>query len=64
MMMMFKEVKTLSRKWLSNSHQNSTYNERLVKRNSIDLKDNHIIVDLGNGYDFITPIDPEKRLNR
>ncbi|WP_255293840.1 hypothetical protein [Priestia megaterium] len=61
--MMFKEVKALSSKWLSNPHQELSLHERLKRKQSIDLRDNHIIVDLGNGYDEIKPINPDKRYN-
>ena len=37
-----------------------TYNERQVLSGSIDLKDNHIIQDLGNGFIKIIPIDKTK----
>jgi hypothetical protein len=58
--MMFKEAKALSRNRLSNPHQNISLHERLKKKKSIDLRDNSIIIDLGNNYDKISPINQNK----
>ncbi|MDR9852907.1 hypothetical protein RJP21_04735 [Paenibacillus sp. VCA1] len=37
-----------------------TYEQRLEAAGAIDLRDNHRIIDLGNGYTRIEPIDPTK----
>lgn len=37
-----------------------TYHERLVENYAIDLKDNCIVIDLGNGYSKIGPINKNK----
>jgi hypothetical protein len=60
---MFKEDKTLSRRWLANQHQHLSLHERLKKNRSVDLRDNRIIEDLGNGYNEIKPVNPNKRFN-
>ncbi|MFJ6034294.1 hypothetical protein ACIQFL_28760 [Bacillus toyonensis] len=51
----------LSRRYLANPHQKQSFLERLKINNSIDLRDNKVIVDLGNGYSEIKPIDSNKR---
>jgi hypothetical protein len=58
--MEFREVKELSRKYLANPHQDKSLFERLRDNKSIDLRDNSYVVDLGNGYDEIKPIDKNK----
>lgn len=40
----------LSRQDLADPFRNISYKERLIKAKAIDLKDNCIITDLGNGY--------------
>lgn len=52
-----------SRRYLANPHKNQSFLERLKMNNSIDLRDNKIIVDLGNGYSEIKPIDSNKRFS-
>jgi len=42
------------------SKEKLTYHERLVKNHAIDLRNNCIIQDLGNGYCRIIPIDKNK----
>ena len=37
-----------------------TYEQRLEAAGAIDLRDNRRVIDLGNGYDRIEPIDPTK----
>jgi hypothetical protein len=59
-MMVFKETNELSRKFLANPHQNQSLIERLKTNKSVDLRDNFFIVDLGNGYNEIRPIDKNK----
>lgn len=51
----------LSREKLANPYKES-YHERLVKSGAIDLIDNHEIIDLGNGYSRIVPIDITKKV--
>lgn len=50
----------ISREYLSNPFVNEDYKDRLIKSNAIDLRDNCIIEDLGNGYARISPIDEHK----
>jgi hypothetical protein len=59
--MMFKESIELSRKWLANQHQDLSLSERLKLSKAVDLRDNFKIIEMGNNYDLIRPIDPEKR---
>jgi hypothetical protein len=39
-----------------------SYHERLIKYGAIDLKKNHKIIDLGNGYSKILPVDVNKKI--
>ena len=39
-----------------------SYHDRLVASKAISLINNHIIIDLGNGYSKIIPIDPTKKV--
>ncbi|PGA32113.1 hypothetical protein [Bacillus wiedmannii] len=57
-----KDIK-LSRRHLANPHQKQSFIERLKINNSIDLRDNMVIIDLGNGYSEIKPRDSNKRFN-
>lgn len=50
----------LSRQRLADPHIDIPYKEILIKSCAIDLTDNHIIIDLGNGYSKIEPIDKTK----
>lgn len=59
--MIARKVHTLSRNWMANKHQHIPLHERLKEKQSVDLRDNHVIVDLGNGYDAIVPIDNKKK---
>jgi hypothetical protein len=52
----------LTRERLENPHYGQDRKERLIKSGAIDLRDNCRIVDLGNGYVEITPIDPSKKI--
>ncbi|PFD32543.1 hypothetical protein CN269_04340 [Bacillus thuringiensis] len=58
---MLEKDTNLSRRYLANPHQKQSFLERLKINNSIDLRDNRVIVDLGNGYSEIKPIDSNKR---
>ncbi|KMY52362.1 hypothetical protein AC625_14420 [Peribacillus loiseleuriae] len=58
---MFREANELSRKFLANPHQDKSFIERLKNNKSIDLRNNMITVDLGNGYEDIIPIDTNKK---
>lgn len=51
----------LSREKLANPYEGD-YHERLVKSGAIDLIDNCEIIDLGNGYLKIVPIDENKKV--
>lgn len=51
----------LSREKLANPYEGN-YQERLIKSGAIDLTDNHKIIDLGNGYTEIIPIDENKKV--
>ncbi|BCB03516.1 hypothetical protein KH172YL63_16490 [Bacillus sp. KH172YL63] len=57
---MLSESERLSRKFLANPHQNTSYLDLLKKNKSVDLRDNSYTVDLGNGYNAIIPIDKNK----
>lgn len=48
---------TLTRKDLADPNRDMSYKERLIKAASVDLKDNYIINDCGDGYIKIKPID-------
>lgn len=50
----------ISREYLANPFPKSTYSSRLIKSKSIDLKENCIFEDVGNGYSKITAIDRNK----
>ena len=52
--------KRVSREYLANPFPNKTYNSRLLKSKSIDLKENCVFEDFGNGYSKITAIDKNK----
>lgn len=54
------KCKTKSREDLANPFRKIPYKERLIKARAVDLKDNHKIEDLDNGYMKITPIDESK----
>ncbi|MEB9670974.1 hypothetical protein BK764_00225 [Bacillus thuringiensis serovar israelensis] len=58
---MYKQDIRLSRRYLANPYQNQSFLERLKINNSIVLRDNKVIIDLGNGYSEIKPIDSNKR---
>lgn len=51
----------LSREKLANPYEGN-YHERLIKSKAIDLKYNHKIIDLCNGYTEIIPIDENKKV--
>jgi hypothetical protein len=51
----------LIRENLTNPFSNDTLEERLIKSGAIDLRDNYIIEDLGNGYSRTIPIDENKK---
>ncbi|NOU72531.1 hypothetical protein GC098_14025 [Paenibacillus sp. LMG 31458] len=54
--------KLQSRHQLTNPFSSETRHERLIKSGAVDIKDNMIIQDMGNGYATILPIDKNKRL--
>lgn len=41
--------------------QHKPFVEFLIMHSAIDLRDNRTVIDLGNGYTKIEPIDREKR---
>ena len=55
-------VCNLSRQKLANPFSKETLKERHIRAKTIDLKDNHEIEDMGNGYSRIKAIDKEKIL--
>jgi hypothetical protein len=61
---MFTSIKVTndSRKKLADCNLGMSYHERLVKSGAIDLKDNHKIQTLNNGYSKIIPLDTNKRI--
>lgn len=54
--------KRITREYLANPFSGMNYYERLVQAGVIDLTDNCIIEDLGNGYCRIIPIDENKKV--
>lgn len=60
MRMRYREDKRLSRSFLANPYRNIPLAERLTKNNTVDLRDNSVLVCLGNGYSEIKPIDETK----
>jgi hypothetical protein len=58
-----KELKRSHREHMANPfcQDRECYEKRLEASGAIDLRDNHKIIDLGNGYVQIKPIDPNKK---
>jgi len=52
--------KPLTRQFIANPNSDMTFNERLIKGNAIDLRDNHVIEELENGYWVIKPQNSDK----
>lgn len=52
----------ITRQDLANPFKDISLQEKRKKAKSIDLKDNFLIQDLGNGYNKIIPINKNKRL--
>jgi hypothetical protein len=52
------------RAYLANPFCNECYEDRLEASGAIDLRDNHKMIDLGNGYVRIEPIDPNKKFKK
>ncbi|WP_440110381.1 hypothetical protein [Paenibacillus sp. QZ-Y1] len=50
----------LTRSKLSNPHSHIPMSERLTRRKSIDLRDNHIVVDINDGFVKVVTIDTSK----
>jgi hypothetical protein len=46
---------------LANPHRHQPLRERLIAANAIDLRDNHRVIDFGDGYAQVVPIDSTKR---
>ncbi|RFU61319.1 hypothetical protein D0466_18935 [Peribacillus glennii] len=59
--MRIKEAIELSRNYLAYPHQNESFYDILKKKKAIDLRNNFYIVDLGNGYEDVLPIDTNKK---
>lgn len=55
-----REMSRSHREYMANEFCSECLEERLEEAGSIDLRNNHRIVELGNGYDKIEPIDPNK----
>ena len=55
------EINRSPRKKLANPHSTETRQKRLVESKAIDLRCNHITVDLGNGYFRNVPIDDTRK---
>lgn len=53
--------KQITREDLANPFKHLTHKEKLKKSNAIDLRNNHTLIDLENGYVKILPIDESKR---
>lgn len=56
--------KRISREYLANPFSLKTRNERLKKSGAIDLKNNCLIEDLGNGYCKFSAISKHKKLEK
>lgn len=56
--------KRMSLGYLANKFEDIPYEERLEISGAIDLRDNCVITDLGNGYSKIEPIDKTKLFKR
>lgn len=56
--------KNLTREKLANPFPNNTLEERLINSKTIDLRNNYIFKDLGNGYCEINPKDKSKLLTK
>jgi len=54
--------KRITREYLANPFSNMSYHERLVQAGAVDLRDNCIIEDLGNGYCRLIAIDGTKKI--
>jgi hypothetical protein len=50
--------------YLANPFCSDCYEDRLEASESIDLRDNHMVIDLGNGYVQIEPIDSSKKFKK
>ena len=50
----------ITREYLSNKWKDIDYKDRLIKSNAVDLNNNSIIEDIGNGYIRILPKDKNK----
>ena len=62
---MFKKVtvaNNLSHKKLVGYSDNTLYHDRLKKAQATDLHDNYKIIDHGNGFATIQPIDSKKKM--
>jgi hypothetical protein len=57
----FKHTKELSRKFRANPSADQSFYNMLKKNHSIDLRNNYKIIDHGNGYDTILPLDKNKK---
>ena len=62
MMKQIKSCNRISRESLANQFSNMSYHERLVQAGALDLRDNCIIEDLGNGYCRMIAIDKTKKV--
>ncbi len=55
-------VSTISRQSLANPYVDMDYRQKLIKSKAIDLNENSIYDNLGNGYSIIRPINKDKIL--
>jgi hypothetical protein len=53
-----------SREDLSNPFRNRNELDLLIEGQVIDLRDNHIVEELPNGYIRVVPIDPNKKFKK
>jgi hypothetical protein len=53
-----------TRKTLSNPFANVPLYDRLTEKQAVDLRNNKIVVDRGNGYNEFIPIDRKKTFRR
>ena len=58
------EMKISHRSYLVNPFCNECYEDRLENKGSIDLRNNRRVIDLGNDYGRIEPIDPTKKFKK
>lgn len=54
----------VTRQQLADPHAGVPYEERMARAGAVDLRDNARVIDHGDGYVTVEPIDPTKRWGR